>query len=667
MSTFFRSLTDKRSALVYIDDILLLANEKQEMFELIKELHTIASRENLKLAPEKSFYVLLKVKFLGHEIGNNTIKLIPSKIEAIKRIPSPKEKKDVMQFLGSVNFYSKFIEKLHINLKPLYTLLHDDVKFQWTPELEKLFQNVKNAMTADTELTIPNTTHPFFITVDASLVGLGAVLFQMNEENKMKVISYNSRILNTQEQKLSTLDRELLAIVYALQIYEFLIIGSPHPIYLFTDHKPLLHCFAKKGNLSPRFYRAQMQLTKFSKLKIIHTPGKNLTVADMLSRTFTKEQLQEHQLRHKQLPPQIDFSIMKDNQLKPVHYLVKHEEIKYNQKNDCLPILADYGDDQFSIRINNKGEDIHIKPLDSFSFQSIVPFESKYKRPTKKQAKSLLQQSAILNDTDILSDEDEITPPNNIQQQNSNIVKEHTLAIQYPTKSDYCTQQVPFFDPSFFKYKKYFNYFFLPEDTQITIETIKTQQNQDTVLQTASIQTFSENASYFNYRISMDTKGPINPPSNQNSYIHVIVDAFSHFVVTVPIKQNNAQNAVNSLLHHWITKFGPPVYLVTDRGTEYINSEFANLCTTMGIRHSPRTPYAPWTNGLVENQNRNLGTHLRLFLHNTPENWSTQVHIYAYAHNSQPFSESNLSPYEIVFHTIPRIPINFELNCTDLH
>ena len=99
-----------------------------------------------------------------------------------------------------------------------------------------------------------------------------------------------------------------------------------------------------------------MQLTKFSKLKIIHTPGKNLTVADMLSRTFTREQLQIHQLRHKQLPPQINFSILKDDQFKPV---------------------------QFSIRINNKGEDILIKPLDSFSFQSIVPFESKYKRPTK--------------------------------------------------------------------------------------------------------------------------------------------------------------------------------------------------------------------------------------------------------------------------------------------
>ena len=82
----------------------------------------------------------------------------------------------------------------------------------------------------------------------------------------------------------------------------------------------------------------------------------------------------------------------------------------------------------------------------------------------------------------------------------------------------------------------------------------------------------------------------------------------------------------------------------------------------MGIRHSPKTPYAPWTNGLVENKNKNLGTHLILFLHNTPENWSTQVHMYASAHNSQPLSELNLSPYEIVFHTIPRIPINFELN-----
>ena len=86
---------------------------------------------------------------------------------------------------------------------------------------------------------------------------------------------------------------------------------------------------------------------------------------------------------------------------------------------------------------------------------------------------------------------------------------------------------------------------------------IECQQNNhiNQKTQTATIQTFTENVSYFNYRTSMDTKGPISPPSKQNSYIHVIIDAFSHFVVTITVKQTKAQNAVNSLLHHWNTKF----------------------------------------------------------------------------------------------------------------
>ena len=183
-------------------------------------------------------------------------------------------------------------------------------------------------------------------------------------------------------------------------------------------------------------------------------------------------------------------------------------------------------------------------------------------------------------------------------------------------------------------------------------------------IQTAPTQSFSEHAPSFNYRISMDTKGPINPPSHNKSYIHVVIDAFSHFVVTVPIKSNNAKNAIKTLLHHWFIKFGPPIYLVTDRGSEYVNKEIPHLCTLMGIRLSPRTASSPWTNGLVEVQNRNLGTHLRMFLHDTPKDWAFQVHMYAYAHNSQPLSELNGSPHEIVFHTRPTIPLTFDLNLT---
>ena len=130
-----------------------------------------------------------------------------------------------------------------------------------------------------------------------------------------------------------------------------------------------------------------MQLTKFSKLKIIHTPGKNLSVADMLSRSFTKAELQLNKLKHKQLPPQIDIALLQNGTLKPAHYLIKHEEILPHQKHDSHSILADYGTYQFSIRINDKGNDTIVKPLQSFSFKSITPFQTKFKTPIKRTIK----------------------------------------------------------------------------------------------------------------------------------------------------------------------------------------------------------------------------------------------------------------------------------------
>ena len=127
--------------------------------------------------------MLLKFK-LGHEIGYNTIKPIHSKIAAIHKIPSPTGKVALMSFIDALNFYTKFIEKLHINLKLFYNLLHENTPWKWTDEHERLFQKLKMSLTSETELTIPNTKHPFFITVDASPIGLGAVLFQLNDQNK---------------------------------------------------------------------------------------------------------------------------------------------------------------------------------------------------------------------------------------------------------------------------------------------------------------------------------------------------------------------------------------------------------------------------------------------------------------------------------------------------
>ena len=107
MSTFFKTPIEQGFALVYIDDILLLSDSKEHMFQLKEQFHIISTKNNLKLAPEKSFFMLLKVKFVGHEIGYNTIKPIPSQKAAIHKIPSPTGKVALMRFIGALNFYTK--------------------------------------------------------------------------------------------------------------------------------------------------------------------------------------------------------------------------------------------------------------------------------------------------------------------------------------------------------------------------------------------------------------------------------------------------------------------------------------------------------------------------------------------------------------------------------
>ena len=116
-------------------------------------------------------------------------------------------------------------------------------------------------------------------------------------------------------------------------------------------------------------------------------------------------------------------------------------------------------------------------------------------------------------------------------------------------------------------------------------------------IKTAPLRSFSEHDHSFNHYKSMDTKVPNISPSRNKPFIHVLVGAFSNSIVTIPTNCDNAKTAVKTLLSHWIVNFGPPIYLVTDGGSEYVNADMAHLCTLMALMHSPITPYSPWTTG----------------------------------------------------------------------
>ena len=132
--------------------------------------------------------------------------------------------------------------------------------------------------------------------------------------------------------------------------------------------------------------------------------------------------------------------------------------------------------------------------------------------------------------------------------------------------------------------------------------------------------------------------------------------------MTVPTQKTIAHYALNSKFRRWNSTSDPPQYLFSDLGIEYLNSEMANCCTLFHFRLSPKLSYALWTNGLVEVPTKDFGKHLRMFLLDTPESWFIRVHFFEYAHITQPLSHLHVSPYEMVFHTQPHLPLNFQLS-----
>ena len=91
--------------------------------------------------------------------------------------------------------------------------------------------------------------------VDVSEIGVSAFLVQVDDKDQGQSISHKFRSFTENERKIAFMYREITAIVCGLEIYEFLIFGSKHPITMFTDHKPILSLFARRGNIKPRFLR----------------------------------------------------------------------------------------------------------------------------------------------------------------------------------------------------------------------------------------------------------------------------------------------------------------------------------------------------------------------------------------------------------------------------
>ena len=231
---------------------------------------------------KKSEFAQAEVVFLGHIVGHGCVKPVEAKVETILNFPRPQDKRGLRRFLGMTGYYRKFCNNFAEAATPLTNMLRKDSKFEWTADCQVAFERLKGMLASSPVLAAPNFDKQFVLMVDASDTGGGAALMQKDEGGVNHPVAYMSRKFNRHQQRNSTVEKETLALVMALQHFDIYLSAARYPVLVLTDHNPLVF-LSKMRNKNARLTRWALLLQEYD-LEIKHVRGKDNVVADALSR-----------------------------------------------------------------------------------------------------------------------------------------------------------------------------------------------------------------------------------------------------------------------------------------------------------------------------------------------------------------------------------------------
>ncbi len=222
---------------VYLDDVIVFSETWEQHLVRLRALLTRLAEACLTVNLAKcEFVAKATVRYLGKEVGQSKVHSVQAKVLAIQQFPSPSTKKELMRFLGMVGYYRGLCSNFSTVVSPLTDLLKSSVKFDWSENCQRAFENVKLLTTAPV-LAAPRLDMPFKLQVDASQVGAGAVLLQTGENGLDYPVSFFSRKFNTYQKHYSVIEKEALSLIWALQFFD-VYVGGGMPVEVFSDHNP---------------------------------------------------------------------------------------------------------------------------------------------------------------------------------------------------------------------------------------------------------------------------------------------------------------------------------------------------------------------------------------------------------------------------------------------
>jgi hypothetical protein len=576
----------------YVDDILVFSQNLTQHFSHLRIVLDALQKANVQLRKSKCFFVKQSIDFLGYNVTEQGIHPIARKLNPILNAPSPQGKKSLQSFLGSTNYYRKFIPNYSMLTASLYDLLKQHVPFNWTSEHEHNYCLLKSHLTSDQILSYPRIYEPYNLYVDASQVGIGSVLCQYSEEGEEKVIQYYSRKLSPVEKRYSTVEREALALIASLKEFRPYLIGGVVNIH--TDHKPLLSLF-KRDIHNARINRWKLEISDYQ-ITINYIKGSMNFCPDFLSR---------QPISHIDT---VDY-VMLDEKTKGV---MNHIPLL----NDKIP-LSDLLQQQ-----RNEYSNLYSKTDDELLIHNDLLYS--IRRPTRldlKYPRLLLPSKYRLQ---VIRNAHDSVCHQGIHKTLSYV---RTCYVWKGMRNDIMS--------------------YINECSPCQLNRRINVKKTHHVIHHRNVR---------NALVSMDITGPLMTAPSGNKYILSIIDHASRWCEMIPLPTKTSLDITEAFYNHWICRYGLPACVLTDNAKEFKAKVLVDLCKRLHIERRFTSFYNPSCQGKNERVHATIKSMLRKLMQDDTSQWEKHLHACLFAYRTTVHSSIGVSPYYLQYGDFPNLP-----------
>ncbi|GBO04446.1 Retrovirus-related Pol polyprotein from transposon 17.6 [Araneus ventricosus] len=589
----------------YIDDLVIASQDFETHIKRLQMVFDRLIQANLKVKPSKCSFLRNEISYLGHTIKEGQVFPDKKNLDSIKKALPPKNRKQVRSFLGLTGFYRKFIPNYSKVALPLTELTKDTTKFEWSEREQLAFEELKNYLISEPCLALPDFSKPFSVFTDASKYALGAVLVQEDETKFHHPISFASRKLSDAETRYSVVEREAMAIVFALNHFKNYLFGKHFTVY---SDQQCLSKILKLKDPNSRIARWMLTLQQFD-YTVIHKPGRLNQMADYLSRAkYPKEENVSVE--------QPDINTLELNSSTFVCNSMPVSEII--QKQNC---------DSYFNNIKNKLKSNFIfspKSPKFFIKDDLLLCHTNTKNRHSHVAKLVVPQTLVPQILNLAHDNDACAHPGLTRtlkriKQNYFWHKLYSQVKRYIGSCHSCIQRRGFH-----------------KNFKAPIQKIPT-------------------ADYPFQKVAFDAIGPLVTSKHGNKWIIVMSDYFTRYAEAYALPNIQSSNVARVLID-FISRHGIMQVLYSDRGSNFLSQAMQEVYNKLGISKQQTLSYSPQGNGLVERLNKTLIDSLSHLVSENQEDWCEHLPFALMAFRNACHSTTNESPNFLVYGRDPVMP-----------